>query len=221
MTITSHDTRIAELTETVARLAATIEHSERRYRALERLHRRIVAAALGLIVLGLSAGSVLMVTGDADAEGGGPGLGGLVESAAEADVHWVARELGLLEDDTIKHLRVAGQAVDADLEKAQTWETQKAQAMVEAYRNLEKGFDPGAAIALFLGEMQETLKAMPAMRDDMDAMRIAMEQMNMKMSAMPVMAGEMQAMSARIGVMTYGIDSTMGRTGRMVPFMPW
>jgi len=38
------------------------------------------------------------------------------------------------------------------------------------------------------------------------------------MNALPVMAAEMQGMNAKMGIMAAGMDSTMGRAGRM---MPW
>jgi hypothetical protein len=45
--------------------------------------------------------------------------------------------------------------------------------------------------------------------------------MNAKMTAVPAMAGEMRAMSAKMGLMTAGIDSTMGRMGRFMSWWPW
>ena len=51
--------------------------------------------------------------------------------------------------------------------------------------------------------------------------------MNSLMRSLPVMTTEMQRMSANIavttanmGVMTRDMDSTMGRMGRMMPWMP-
>jgi hypothetical protein len=42
--------------------------------------------------------------------------------------------------------------------------------------------------------------------------------MNAKMGALPMMATDMQGMHAQISVMAAGMDSTMGRAGRMFPF---
>jgi len=39
-------------------------------------------------------------------------------------------------------------------------------------------------------------------------------------SAVPVMATEMQTMNMKMGVMAHGVDTTMGRMGRMMPWMP-
>lgn len=78
----------------------------------------------------------------------------------------------------------------------------------------EDAADTGKLVAVILHDMQKALQAMPAMAQDM-------HEMNAKMSAVPAMAAEMQAMNARMGIMAYGVDSTMGRMGRMVPWMPW
>lgn len=78
----------------------------------------------------------------------------------------------------------------------------------------EDAGDTGKLVAVILHDMQKALQAMPAMAQDM-------HEMNAKMSAVPAMAVEMQAMNARMGIMAYGVDSTMGRMGRMVPWMPW
>jgi len=54
-----------------------------------------------------------------------------------------------------------------------------------------------------MGEISAALQAMPAMGQDMSSMNVAMQQMNGKM-----------------GIMAYGVDSTIGRMGRNMPF-PW
>jgi len=52
-------------------------------------------------------------------------------------------------------------------------------------------------------------------------MRAEMQVMNATLHALPVMASEMQGMNAKMGVMADGMDSTMGRVGRMLPTMRW
>jgi hypothetical protein len=52
-------------------------------------------------------------------------------------------------------------------------------------------------------------------------MRAEMQVMNAKMNALPVMVSEIQGMNAKMGVVAAGMDSTMGRAGRMLPTMPW
>ena len=42
--------------------------------------------------------------------------------------------------------------------------------------------------------------------------------LNNALSSVPIMAEEMRQMNVKMGVMTYGVDSTMGRMGRMVPW---
>ena len=78
----------------------------------------------------------------------------------------------------------------------------------------------GAVVALMLHRVAENMDSVPKMHEEMIAM-------NSLMRSLPVMTTEMQRMSANIavmtanmGVMTRDMDSTMGRMGRMMPWMP-
>lgn len=84
----------------------------------------------------------------------------------------------------------------------------------------DKGME-GAVVALMLYEIGHSMESVPDMNDQMKVM-------NSLMKAMPVMATEMQRMNANMsvitanmGVMTQNMDSTMGRMGRSMPWMPW
>jgi len=79
----------------------------------------------------------------------------------------------------------------------------------------------GAVVALMLSNMAKSMEAVPKMHAQMEVM-------NSLMNAMPVVAAEMQRMNANMsvitanmGVMTHNMDSTMGRMGRSMPWMPW
>jgi hypothetical protein len=74
--------------------------------------------------------------------------------------------------------------------------------------------DAGAAMALFLADVADSLTFMPRIHAEMQVM-------NHRMSAMPVMAMEMHELSGKIGLMTAGIDSSMGRMGRWMSWWPW
>jgi hypothetical protein len=84
----------------------------------------------------------------------------------------------------------------------------------------DKGME-GAVVALMLYKMSNSMESVPQMYDQMKVM-------NSLMTAMPAMATEMQRMNANMsvitanmGVMTQNMDSTMGRMGRSMPWMPW
>jgi hypothetical protein len=113
---------------------------------------------------------------------------------------------------------------------------------VHDYLNVFTDFDAGASITLFLAQMSYSVKVMPAMYDEVRAMKQEMltmnqeisrmnakmsslpamardvQAMNVKMEALPILATDVQGMHAQMGVMANGMDSTMGRAGRM---MPW
>lgn len=84
----------------------------------------------------------------------------------------------------------------------------------------DKGME-GAVVALMLYKMSNSMESVPQMFEQMKTM-------NALMTAMPLMATEMQrmnanmsAITANMGVMTRNMDSTMGRMGRSMPWMPW
>lgn len=89
-----------------------------------------------------------------------------------------------------------------------------------------EALDPGHALAVILMDvhdvMQETrgmLAVMPQMGEDLRFIAGTMESMDRKMTGVPVMADEMRRLNANIDVMTTSIDSTMGRMGRMMPYV--
>ncbi len=99
-------------------------------------------------------------------------------------------------------------------------EKQKFHSMIESIRsNMNKAgrFDPAHSITVILKDMKDMLEAVPRMADNMDTMNVAMQEMNVKMSAMPAMAVDMHHMNGKMGVMSHGVDSTMGRMGRLMP----
>ena len=96
-----------------------------------------------------------------------------------------------------------------------------------------EALDPVHALAVILHdikdvlhETRQTLSVLPDMAEDMGHMRGDMERiagtmgsMDDKMTGVPVMAEEMRRLNVSIDIMTTSIDSTMGRMGRMMPYM--
>ncbi|MCP4407678.1 MAG: hypothetical protein GY807_07935 [Gammaproteobacteria bacterium] len=115
---------------------------------------------------------------------------------------------------------------DEEVAKIRAWEERekrKFHHMMEQMRaNMNKvgKIDPLHSVAIILKDMKEMLEAVPRMADRMDTMNVAILQMNEKMSAMPAMAVDMHHMNGKMGIMSHGVDSTMGRMGRMMPWMP-
>lgn len=71
--------------------------------------------------------------------------------------------------------------------------------------------DPIRSISVILHDMKVAMEAMPQMAEDMHAMRIDMHSM----------AADMHDMNGKMGVMAHGVDSTMGRMGRNMPWSNW
>jgi hypothetical protein len=76
---------------------------------------------------------------------------------------------------------------------------------------LASGVMKGIASLNILGEIQRALKAVPDMDINMEYMNANMRDMN----------AHMYYMMRNMGVMTGDMDSTLGRAGRNMPWMPW
>lgn len=76
---------------------------------------------------------------------------------------------------------------------------------------LASGVMKGIASLNILGEIQRALKAVPDMNTNMEYMNTNMMDMN----------AHMYYMMRNMGVMTGDMDSTLGRAGRNMPWMPW
>jgi hypothetical protein len=98
-------------------------------------------------------------------------------------------------------------------------------ALVREYMQVSPNFNSSATVALVLSSMSRSVEVMPelyrvvaAMADDIGAMNARLSEMNRKMDALPVLATEVQGMRGQMSIMGAGVDSTMGRAGRMLPW---
>lgn len=72
----------------------------------------------------------------------------------------------------------------------------------------------GAVIAMMLFKMGQSMSTMPSMEQQMRAM-------SGQMGALPAIVAELAQINAKMHVITASMDSTMGRAGRMMPWMPF
>jgi hypothetical protein len=198
----------AQTATAITELTAALRHFEARYEAARRAERRL---RVGLVV------AVLVM------------LGGGIYLAQSATTDFVAR---------IAPPRVAQTDPEAALarrnhllanlepaERARLEEFETQAALVREYVQVSPDFDSGATVALVLSSMSRSVEVMPplyrvvaAMADDIHAMNTRLAEMDRKMDALPVLATEVQGMRGQMAIMAAGVDSTMGRAGRM---MPW
>lgn len=100
----------------------------------------------------------------------------------------------------------------AERMRVETFEAQV--KWLSEYMSASPDFNAGAAIALFISNMANDMAAVPQMHQEMLTM-------STRMAALPAMVLEMQAINAKLAVIATAMDSTMGRTGRMLPWMPF
>jgi hypothetical protein len=158
----------------------------------QRLQRRMRRQILGVLIIGLIA--VVSVAMATSGQQFGKGASDVV-SPASPDRE---RLLAMLSDEQ----RADIEHFEAKLQ----W--------LSAYMKSSSDFDAGAAVALFLSELAQDMTAVPKMHSEMQIM-------NTRMAAVPAIVAEMQAINAKMAVMTGAMDSTMGRAGRMFPWMPF
>lgn len=72
----------------------------------------------------------------------------------------------------------------------------------------------GAVVALMLYRMSQSMDTMPSMEQQMRTMSV-------HMSALPAIVAELNQINAKMTVISATLDSTMGRAGRMMPWMPF
>lgn len=216
---------LSEVTNALNRLAVAMEQLPARYDAIQRANRRLRVAVV-ILMLSLFGGAVYVALIP-----GARLLGQVLQpKLAAVDPERAAAEkqrlLGMLSKED--------QARVISFEQRMDW--------VGQYISASPDFNAGAAVTYFLADMSSSVAIMPAMYaqvrtmneeiraidDEMQAMNAKMQAlpvlttevqgMNGKMSALPVMATDVQGMHAQMSVMAAGMDSTMGRAGRMLPF---
>jgi len=94
-----------------------------------------------------------------------------------------------------------------------------------SYLEVYPEFSAGATISLRLSQMSNSIKVMPDlyeevrnMSTEVQAMSDELRTMNGKMDALPLLATDVRAMNFHMSVMSRSLDSTMGETGRMLPW---
>lgn len=199
--MSSHENAASEQ-RTLDQLLKVAERSEARLQALERRRHwqplLLASMLLGGYLMGtLSAGSNMAVAEpSANASLAAPAVSARTTDANHAD----AGPTGIV------------RAASSDFHRVMSGVRQEVSA-------LESGeFDSGKAIAVILHDMRELLEAMPEMASDMRAMTGDMHKMSADIGAVPGMARDLNVMTHRVSEMSYGVNSTLGRMGGM---MPW
>jgi NAD-dependent SIR2 family protein deacetylase len=57
--------------------------------------------------------------------------------------------------------------------------------------------------------------------ENMDSMEQNMRTMSAQMASLPAIVVELNQINAKMSVITHNLDSTLGRAGRMMPWMPF
>lgn len=85
---------------------------------------------------------------------------------------------------------------------------------LSAYMHTWEQGQAGAVVALMLFKMAQSMSTMPSMEQQMRTM-------SGQMGALPAIVAELAQINAKMSVITASMDSTMGRAGRMMPWMPF
>ena len=66
--------------------------------------------------------------------------------------------------------------------------------------------------------LRHTVNDIGGVKKTLEGIKNELSTMNMAMRGIPIMAGEMGIMNRQMSIMSYGVGSTMGRMGNI---MPW
>ncbi len=216
-----------QVADALNNLAAVVDHMQLRYDAAQRANRRMRVALFfaTLIILGGAIYLTLSPLVDLLPRIAPQRMADVDPEAAEAERQRLIASLPAEERSRIERF-----------EEQIKW--------VSDYMDVYTDFRPGAAITLFLAKMSDSVQVMPAMYAEVRSMQQEMQSidheirtmnekmdalpalandvqgMNGKMNALPILATEVQGIHAQMAVMSTNMDSTMGRAGRMMPWMP-
>ena len=216
-----------QVADALNNLAAAVDHMQLRYDAAQRANRRMRVALFfaTLIILGGAIYLTLSPLVDLLPRIAPQRMADVDPEAAEAERQRLIASLPAEERSRIERF-----------EEQIKW--------VSDYMDVYTDFRPGAAITLFLAKMNDSVQVMPAMYAEVRSMQQEMQSidheirtmnekmdalpalandvqgMNGKMNALPILATEVQGIHAQMAVMSTNMDSTMGRAGRMMPWMP-
>lgn len=222
----------SQVVEALNRLSVAMEQLQTRYEVTERANRRVrIVLVVALILLGMMAYRALSPVAHQ--------LSNLPQIISQV-LPGVKLERMDPEEAAAERQRLI--EVLSPEERARFESFEEDQQWVSDYIAATDGFNPGATIALFLSNMAESIEVMPdlyaevrAMTDEVRSMNSEMRTMNGKMNALPVLATEIQGMHAQMNslpvmatdvkgmrfymsIMAKDMDSTLGETGRMLPW---
>jgi len=161
----------------------------------QRRRMRGLAVALALLV-GVAGWSLLPSFSAAQAPKALPD--GLAPMSPDQRAGRRAQLIAMLPADKQRELETFERDVSWLIDYMQTWDQGQA----------------GAVVAMMLFRMAESMSTMPSMEQQMRTM-------SGQMGALPAIVAELNAINAKMHVITGTMDSTMGRAGRMMPWMPF
>jgi hypothetical protein len=176
----------------IRRLAEDVA-AARREAERQRRRLRLLAGVLVAVLVGAGLG-IAPALQDALAQGHGQGpMGNPAELAARR-----AELVAMLPADKQKELLAFEREVEWLTRYMQTWDPGMA----------------GAVVGIMLFRMAGSMDTMPSMEQQMRTM-------SAQMGALPAIVAELAQINAKMHVITATMDSTMGRAGRMMPWMPF
>jgi hypothetical protein len=189
------DLPVGQGLEDAVRLLAEELRAARAEARLQRRRLGAMALALGL-VLGALGWSFIPASSLAEA----PGLSQQLTSQMGPEERAAQRThvLAMLPADKQRQLESFEREVAWVTGYMQTWDQGQA----------------GAVVAMMLFKMAQSMNTMPSMDQQMRAM-------SGQMGALPAIVAQLAEINAKMHVITATMDSTMGRAGRMMPWMPF
>lgn len=232
-----------DLTATIDSLHAMLAASERRYASMAKFGRWVAIAFVAFVVLVASVGFNLMNV--AQAVNGAGGMGQSGDACNPADITTMQTQKCALQQVSTLFMTL-NQLMTGMVQtpRVQEWmqDPRWSEVLERAKQQfLQMGLPEAQAEAMarqvtFGGMVAETVVnaglLVNRIAEDSDAIREAtkdrggpigaisheLSKMNVVLAAIPAMATEMNVMNRQMSVMAYGVGSTMGRMGNVLPW---
>ena len=207
--MTENPIRSSDPSAAIAELAHIQLAGERRLQRLERLFRWNLALLLSTLLLAAFALSQFL--GAASAQPGWPHVAPPPIPEPEV-VEPVKAEPGSPAEEFLTRI----EALRTGIAGADAAQMNPFHAITVVLHDLREVLQESQRALNVLPEMVEEMREM---RGDIGHIAATMDSMDAKMTGVPLMAEEMRRLNINIDIMTTSIDSTMGRMGRMMPYV--
>lgn len=205
----------AQIAEALNRLGIAMEQLQERYDAGQRAGRRVrIALIIALLLLGGAAYQLLSPVAEQ--------LSTIPHLITQAFPRLKQPAINTAAEEQKKQQLLEMLSSD---ERSRIMRFERQQKWLSQYLAVNPDYHPGAAVALHLAQMADSVMVMPKLYEEVKTMNHnihtitrELQTMNDKMKVMPILAADINEIKFYISIMTRDVNSSMGKAGRIIPW---